>query len=277
MSAHSLANRLEVIRSKQPWLVLSAANTFSLACSDNPAISHYYSFEANDSDAPIVAIPDGCVEVLFDCGHSQSTAKVFGTPMSAMDTGIQQGHHYFGVRFTSGIVPDCMQASAEEIVNHCFNLVDVVPNTNQLVDSIVNTTNFSDQVALFNQFFEKTSVRSLSSVTQTAVDIIFARNGNVRIDELTLATGYSTRTLQRQFSADMGMSPKAFSQIVRCQSAVYIINHCDRVEFSDMACDLGFSDQSHFQREFKKCVQATPMAYQKQVKQQAYLNRIQLF
>lgn len=275
MPAQVLANRLKVIRSKQPWLVLGAANTYSVACSDHPAISHYYSFEANGSESPIVAIPDGCVEVLFDCSASQSTAKVFGTPTEAMDTGIVQGHRYFGVRFALGIVPDCMQASAEEIVNGRFNLVDIVPHTQPLIDRIIHAASFSDQKRIFNHFFDTLPARPVSGVTQSTVHTILARNGNVRIDELALATGFSIRTLQRQFNADMGMSPKAFSRIIRCQSAVYGINHCERLEFSEMAFRLGFSDQSHFQREFKKCVQVTPMTYQKQVKQQTYLDRIE--
>ena len=277
MTAHPIANRLETIRFKQPWLVLGAANTFSLACPENPTISHCYSFEASDSEAPTIAIPDGCVEVLFDCGNSDASAKVYGTPMSAMDTGIQSGHRYFGVRFVSGAIPACMQASAEEIVNHQFNFVDVVPHAHQLVENIINSNDFCDQVACFKRFFDKTTARPLSQLTQSMVSIIVARKGNVRIDELALATGYTTRTLQRQFRADIGMSPKAFSRIVRCQSAVYCINHCDDVDFLDMACTLGYSDQSHFLREFKKCVQVTPMAYQKQVKQQSYLDRIQFF
>ncbi|MDO6749810.1 helix-turn-helix transcriptional regulator, partial [Gilvimarinus sp. 1_MG-2023] len=82
---------------------------------------------------------------------------------------------------------------------------------------------------------------------------------SIHINDLEALTGYTTRSLQRQFRADMGMSPKAFSQIIRCQSAVYDINHSDQVAFSDLASDLGFSDQSHFSREFKKQVNTTPL------------------
>jgi AraC-like DNA-binding protein len=46
------------------------------------------------------------------------------------------------------------------------------------------------------------------------------------------------------------------------------------VAFSDLASDLGFSDQSHFSREFKKQVNATPLDYLKRVKHGNYLERI---
>jgi len=71
------------------------------------------------------------------------------------------------------------------------------------------------------------------------------------------------------------MSPKTYSRIIRCQSAVYQINHGEKVTFSDLAYDLGFTDQPHFLREFKRLVKATPLNYQHRVKDASYLNKIQ--
>lgn len=274
MSKHALVNRLAEIRSKQPWLVMSAAQNFYLSRSDNPAISHYYSFEANDSNEQTFAIPDGCVDILFDCDSSNPTAEVFGTPMAAIDIELKSHHRYFGVRFASGVVPDFLQVSAEELIEHHYHFIEVIPESNQVFDNIVNQKNFAAQVALFKQFYNGKETRPFSSLTAQVVKSICETKGSIRVDELEALTGFSTRTIQRQFKADLGMSPKAFSRIIRCQSAVYNINHNDQVTFSDMAFDLGFSDQPHFLREFKKLVNATPMAYQSRVKEQTYLDRI---
>lgn len=277
MPHHTIVNRLEKIRSKQPWLVLSADEKFSVAQSNNPAISHFYSFKANKDVDETFAIPDGCVDVLFDCDATCPTAGVFGTPMSAIDVNLKSQHQYFGVRFASGVIPDCLKVSAEELIEHHFDLIEVVPHANQLFEAIINEKNFASQVATFHQFFAGIQNRVVSPLTRLVVNHIFEQQGNVRINALAAETGYTTRTIQRQFRADMGMSPKAFGRIIRCQAAVYHINHSDDVVFSDMAFDLGFSDQSHFLREFKKLVKATPMAYQNQVKQQTYYGRIQHF
>lgn len=270
-----IRHRLEGIRAKQPWLVLSAAEKFYVASSDNPAISHFYSFEAGSQGKETVAIPDGCVDVLFDCDASQPTAEVFGTPMSAIDIELKSRHRYFGVRFASGIIPDCMKISAQELIEHHYSLLDVIPQTEQLFEAIVSQDNFSDQVAICKSFFEGKTPRQMAPLTQAVVRFIFEHQGNIRVDELADVTGYTTRTIQRQFRADIGMSPKQFSRIIRCQTAVHQINHSSAVTFSDMAFDLGFSDQPHFLREFKKLVHATPMSYQSQVKQQTYYDRIQ--
>jgi len=274
MPCTSIISHLAGIRSKQPWLVLSAAEIFSLSGSDDQAISHFYSFEARNTDEQTFAIPDGCVDILFDCDENQPSAEVFGTPMEAITIELNKNHRYFGVRFVSGVMPDLLNVSAGELINHHYKLVDLVPQANKMFEEVVNTTNFAEQVALFGQFFNNKGMRQPSNLTSQALRSICKSNGRIRISELEDLTGYTSRTLQRQFRADMGMSPKAFCRIMRCQSAIYDINHSENVTFSDLACDLGFSDQSHFLREFKKLVHTTPLDYFNRVKHETYLDRI---
>jgi len=256
MSTNSLVSHLARIRSKQPWLVMNAAEKFSVSGSNHQSISHFYSFQPKASVEQTFAIPDGCVDILFDCDASNPNAAVFGTPMEAITIELNKNHRYFGARFVSGVMPDFIDLSAAELIGSHYDLLDVVPQANQLFDEIVNSG-------------------KTSTLTSQVLRNIYDSEGVIRINELEEKTGYSARTLQRQFGADMGMSPKAFCRIIRCQSAVYGLNHREKVTFSDLACDLGFSDQSHFLREFKKLVHATPLDYLNRVKHQNYLESIQ--
>ena len=70
------------------------------------------------------------------------------------------------------------------------------------------------------------------------------------------------------------MSPKAFSRILRCQSALTSIHAQGDISFSDLAFNLGFSDQSHFLREFKKFVSTTPCDYQHRIAHDALFHRL---
>ncbi|MGB3384283.1 MAG: helix-turn-helix domain-containing protein [Marinomonas sp.] len=275
MSTHLLLSHLKSIRSKQPWLVLSAAQKFSLCHSDNASISHFYSFEVSDQEESVFAIPDGCVDILFDCDSSHPSAEVYGTPLEATCIDLAAGHRYFGVRFTAGMMPDFLATSAQELVSTKQTLLDINPDTNQLFEEIVNTENFVQQVSYFEQFYDCQTARKCSATTAQVIQSIYANNGNIKIQDMEALTGYTRRTIQRLFVDDVGVTPKLFSRIVRCQSAVYNINHSDNIELSDLAFSLGFSDQSHFQKEFKKLVHATPMLYQSSVKQESYINRIQ--
>ena len=274
MSTSSIVNKLAGIRSKQPWLVMNAANKFSLSGSDNRAISHFYSFESKNTKEQTFAIPDGCVDILFDCDDSHPSAEVFGTPMEAITIELKKNHQYFGVRFIPGVMPDFLNVSASDLVGNHYNFLDLVSKEKHIVENIVSTSSFTEQVALFGKFFNGETIRKSSDLTSQILQSICKSHGTIRINELEDQTGYTSRTIQRKFLADMGMSPKAYCRIIRCQSAVYDLNNSEKIDFSDLACDLGFSDQSHFLRDFKKQVSTTPLDYLKRVKDENYLRSI---
>jgi len=275
MIANTIKTSLSQIHHKQPWLVMNAAKKFSLANSSHPVISHFYAFEAGDVKQTPFAIPDGCIDVLFDCHKEHPTAEVFGTPLEAVDINLTRNHRYFGIRYKPSVMPDFLNLAASELVNKHYSLLDLIPTSNQLVDEITREKNFVSQISAFETFMAKKQQRKHSDLTAFVVKQICLNQGNIKIKDLEASTGYTTRTLQRKFQDDMGVSPKVYSRIIRCQSAVYKINQSDNVSFSDLAFDLGFTDQPHFLREFKRLVSTTPLRYQGKVKHQSYLNKIQ--
>ncbi|MCY1461566.1 hypothetical protein D9M71_792350 [compost metagenome] len=55
---------------------------------------------------------------------------------------------------------------------------------------------------------------------------------------------------------------------------MHSINSEQDVSFSELAMELGFTDQSHFLRDFKKLVSTTPHDYQQRIIRGAYTQRI---
>ena len=265
---------VENIYSNQPWFVLNSASDFSWMSSGHSAISHYYSFETDQSAEVTVAIPDGCVDILFDCDESQPSAMVCGTTLEARHTQFSSNHRYFGVRFAPGVIPGLLQLAADELIEQKHNFLEVAEDVCAVFEQIVSQPGFAKQVAIFDQFIAKDRVREFSPLTTQVIHEICQRKGNIRIQDLEMLTGYTTRTLQSRFRNDTGLSPKLFSRFIRCQSAVYDINQLGGVVFSDLATELGYSDQPHFLREFKKLVSTTPLDYQNKIQQNSYPGRI---
>ncbi|SBS29297.1 HTH-type transcriptional activator RhaR [Marinomonas spartinae] len=262
------------IRSEQPWFVLNSAKQFSLYPSSNPAISHYYSFELKQECKLNFAIPDGCVDVVFDCDEYKPRAMICGTPLEARNTQLIAQHRYFGVRFARGVIPDFIDVATEELIDQEFDFLETIPNSYEAFEKIVSQPSFAKQVAIFNEFLLGKRIRQPSSLTLQVVQDIYKKKGNIRIQDLEALTGYTTRTIQRQFRDDLGVSPKTFSRIIRCQSAVCDIHNNNELVFSDLACDLGFYDQSHFLSEFKKLVSTTPLDYLNRISHGTYQQRI---
>lgn len=266
---------LSVTPAEQPWFVLSAAKQYRLAMSYNPAISHFYSFEADQTRTLALAIPDGCVDIVIDCDPVNPKVKVCGSTLEARSAGLTHKHPYFGVRFTLGVFPEFLNTSADELVNHELQLLELVPEFEQVLEALVNEPDFLKQAAIFERFYAGKTILSQSDLTLTAARAICNERGVIRSKQLEDLTGFSIRTIQRQFQSDIGMSPKAFSRIVRCQSAVNTLNQNDSISFSELACELGFSDQPHFLREFKKLVSTTPLEFQRQMQERSRLRLIE--
>jgi len=277
MSASTLLANISGIHSKQPFFVLNSEHFLTHLEPENPEISHFYSFKAGCSQKPIIVIPDGCIDIVFDCDADSPAAQVCGTRLEAGVVSFLPGHRYFGVRFVPGIFPDFLTVSAHEIIENELDLHDVSADSESLLEQVVNSINFSQQVNAVNQFLSNKSRRTPSKVTSQIIAKIRQQKGNIQVQDLEKFSGYTTRTIQRMFKNDIGLTPKGFSRAIRCQSAIYTINHGNDLVFSDCALDLGFSDQSHFLKEFKKLVNITPQEYQNRVKKQTYLDRIHCY
>jgi AraC-like DNA-binding protein len=84
------------------------------------------------------------------------------------------------------------------------------------------------------------------------------------IQEIVRETGYSHRRFITLFRREVGLTPKVFRRILRFQTAI------DRVtadsagaDWAGLALDVGYSDKSHFNREFREFAGVTPEEYRR--------------
>jgi AraC-like DNA-binding protein len=69
------------------------------------------------------------------------------------------------------------------------------------------------------------------------------------------------RTLQRLFSDEFGIGPKWVINRFRLHEALEQMQQGRDVRWSELALELGYSDQAHFIRDFKALVGRTPADY----------------
>ncbi|HYW12863.1 MAG TPA: AraC family transcriptional regulator [Longimicrobium sp.] len=85
----------------------------------------------------------------------------------------------------------------------------------------------------------------------------------VTLDELGKRAGMCRFALARAFTREIGMPPHAY------QTHVRVLNACELIRagssLSVVALDVGFSDQSHLCRHFKRILGLTPGTYAREV------------
>lgn len=120
------------------------------------------------------------------------------------------------------------------------------------------------------------SLRNLCDVAKPVSDVarrvnqmtafIEAHGDLFRVADLATEFSLTERTLQRQFEAHLGMTPKAVIERFRIHNT---LANCASGEetFSDLALQLGYFDQSHFINAFKRIVGCSPADYAKRLRE----------
>ncbi|GAA4233442.1 AraC-like DNA-binding protein [Streptosporangium album] len=88
--------------------------------------------------------------------------------------------------------------------------------------------------------------------------------GITRVDDLAALHGTTVRTLQRLFDEYVGVPPKWVIRRYRIHEAAE--RATTATDWSRLAYDLGYSDQSHFTRDFTSVVGVPPTAYARTVR-----------
>ncbi len=85
----------------------------------------------------------------------------------------------------------------------------------------------------------------------------------IRAEQLAELAGVSLRTLQRQFTAYLGIGPKWVVQRFRLLDAAAAAHSGPDIDWAALAAELGFSDQAHLTRAFTSVVGTPPATYAK--------------
>ena len=105
-----------------------------------------------------------------------------------------------------------------------------------------------------------------------AVSTIVASPNQCSIKNISDKVGYSQKHIIKLFREHVGVTPKQFLKIIRFQEAIQQIENQISVDWSQIAFDCGFYDQSHFIDDFKGFSGFTPSEYMKQKGE--YLNYV---
>jgi AraC-like DNA-binding protein len=82
------------------------------------------------------------------------------------------------------------------------------------------------------------------------------------LDDLALATGMSPFTLLRAFRGETGLPPHAYLNQLRVRLARRLLDA--GVAPAEVAVQVGFADQAHLTRHFKRVMGVPPGAYQRE-------------
>ncbi|MCG6141597.1 helix-turn-helix domain-containing protein [Leptospira mtsangambouensis] len=191
---------------------------------------------------------------------------VYGQTIDPIQIEIEGPFFFVMVQLLPAVVETALGIPVLELTNSCWTIPkfewNFEPNFSLAIKEF--SSSLATQ-ALLNFILEKGKMFRPDPVLYVCIEEILEKKGNCEIGKLSKKHGLSERTLQRRFQNYVGLTPKKFSTIIRFQSSLNEINTENKFSLTDIAYVSGYSDQSHFIRQFKSFTKQKPFQFREKI------------
>ncbi|RYE25562.1 MAG: AraC family transcriptional regulator [Sphingobacteriales bacterium] len=216
-----------------------------------PELSHFvdsfWSLSNTSSEAkPVIILPDGRIDASFSFGEARNIG-LLGLESGPSRGEITAGTTMFSISFKPLAVEYLFK-----------DYLPIVPDSAALLPANYFGVTIDEFVGM-QQFCTLLSGKILAMVTEeiderkkNLFDLIYASHGSITVKELSEKVFWSTRQINRYFQDIIGISPKAYCNILRFKSSF------QHIKDGKLFPEENYSDQSHFIREIKKYAGVVP-------------------
>lgn len=103
--------------------------------------------------------------------------------------------------------------------------------------------------------------RPMHPAVQFALSAIAGAPGRWGVERLARSAGLSSRRFSQLFTETVGIGPKAFVRVRRFRRALELLHTGADPCWVQLALELGYCDQAHFNRDFREFSGITPTVY----------------
>ena len=217
-----------------------------------------YPLAAVSAAEPGLVIPDTCMDIIFDVNYTKSSV---GGIFCALDE-----HSYrsgggggtdvtatFAIRFYAWSAILFAERDFHGTKNRSFAIDEFFDSLRrELTPMLPDAPTLEDKIRLAEAaLLRRLRADRADSNLLNAVYFMLKTGGRAKIPELCGYAGISERQLERLFSYHMGVSPKAFSSLVRYQLLWQDII-AGRFRALDAVEKFGYFDQAHMLHDFRR-------------------------
>jgi AraC-like DNA-binding protein len=222
-------------------------------------------------------LPDGCIEMIFILGDDvkrftsetdfivQPRAMVLGQindPFFIQPTGYV---NTFAVRFYLYGFANFVTAPVKDLSDKetAIALLFGDAPSARLQQEITAANNTQERIAIAENFLlSRLNNRStIDNIVKTTVDALVLTGGNSSIRSLLQDDPSKRRQLERNFSRQIGLSPKQLGKVIRLQAALKMLLGRENEKLTHIAYENDYYDQAHFIKDFKEFTGTTPTEF----------------
>lgn len=210
--------------------------------------SFWYLQNQSDQEKEVVVLPDGRIDLFF----SQSTTAAFHVTLLGIET--NPGKASIAAQCTTFAIsfkPLTAEYLFHEPFDHLLGKAQNMPvdfwgfSTNDLHD-------FEHCCNKATEKIQSLLPKEIDHRKRKLFELIYASKGALSVRELSEKVFWSSRQINRYFNQQLGLSLKAYCNILRFRASF------QQIKDGKLFPEQNFADQSHFIREVKKLSGVSP-------------------
>lgn len=227
--------------------------------------------DAGELHSGFEVVPDGYAEIIF---HFGSPCNIFHNgslhPLpSPFIMGLinQPAHFYTKSRFEI-IAIRCFPWTVFDLLglpsgNEGLRIFEhPVARLQSTLETLINADKIDEAMAEVTQYFLHIRSRiAIDNMLFKAGLAIRETNGTMPVSQVAAAAHATVRTLERKFRQSSGHTVKDVSGLIRFEQVRNQLWLYPHANIAGLAHELGYTDQSHLSREFKRYSGTTPAAF----------------
>ena len=220
--------------------------------------------------------PDGYAEIIFHFGSGCSIAvngALQPLPSPFMMGLLNQPVHFYAqnrleiiaIRCYPWTVFDLLGLPSDKKGVHIFE--HPITGLHASLSKLVAAGQIAEAINHVQQYFLDARSRiPMDSMLFKAGVAMRKANGTLPVSQVAAAAHATVRTLERKFKQSSGHTIKDVSGLMRFEQVRNHLWHYPDANIAGLAHDLGYTDQSHLSREFKRYSGTTPAAFARKTK-----------
>src|SRR5215471_13866138 len=205
-------------------------------------------------------VPQPCMHLVLQAGASQ----LVGISRTRFTRELEGSGRILGTKFRPGAFRAFLDRPAWHFTDKALPVASVFGPTAQAMESLALARDDDREsfvvVEDFLRRLEPTSDESMVLAGRIVARVAGDR-GIRRVDQLTQEFGINPRALQRLFREYVGIGPKWVVQSERLLDAADRATKGAVTDWADLALELGYADQAHLIRDFRRLVGRSPADY----------------
>ncbi len=238
----------------------------------------YNNRDVGEPQQSFEVVPDGYTEIIFHFGSGCST--IYNGDLQPLPSPFMMGllnqpvtfytknrFEVIGIRCFPWTVFDLLglQPGKDGVRIFEHPIAGLQPGLNNLV----NDGRIDEALSVVKKYFldARSGIAGDSTLFKAGVAMQEA-NGAMPVSQVAAAAHATVRTLERNFKQSSGYSVKDVSGLMRFEQVRNRLWHYPDSNLAGLAHELGFTDQSHLSREFKRYSGTTPAAFARKAKKE---------